>query len=349
MPCLAQYPQESNQDASLHSRGENPDDEIPGGGMGDTHPQTHPGDQGPFPNTNSANTSRLFNALFMGSGTDRLELIILNFSTGEVVVLDSDAVPATGDGTNPQDIYLEGLGGLQDLFFSGDNTGSQYENFLRIAEILGPARPRSVPIEDINEELPIVIWRREDFDKDTIEDDVLANSVATPPEPELRDACGVETRDSSPEYMNDVLAALRVPPSSDPPQIPNQGEFVSTSEDPGSASASESPRRMRLRDMLGSNEKCSICLTNYEEGDQLRIIKCQHGFHKDCIDKWLVSYVNSCPICRNKAVTPRVRPENDLSREQPVNEPSANRSNDEDGNTGGSGRVGPGIFTWRIL
>lgn len=34
-------------------------------------------------------------------------------------------------------------------------------------------------------------------------------------------------------------------------------------------------------------EQCQICLVDFEEGDSLRHIPCQHDFHKDCIDEWL--------------------------------------------------------------
>ena len=46
-------------------------------------------------------------------------------------------------------------------------------------------------------------------------------------------------------------------------------------------------------------ESCAICLIDYEleKDDDIRILPCQHFFHKDCIDTWLQSHV-SCPTCR---------------------------------------------------
>lgn len=44
---------------------------------------------------------------------------------------------------------------------------------------------------------------------------------------------------------------------------------------------------------------CTICLAQYERGEELRILKCHrpHHFHKPCLDQWLRAN-NSCPLCR---------------------------------------------------
>ncbi|XP_076919258.1 E3 ubiquitin-protein ligase RING1-like [Bidens hawaiensis] len=43
---------------------------------------------------------------------------------------------------------------------------------------------------------------------------------------------------------------------------------------------------------------CSVCLTEFEEDDTLRVLpNCKHAFHVRCIDTWLRSHTN-CPLCR---------------------------------------------------
>lgn len=43
---------------------------------------------------------------------------------------------------------------------------------------------------------------------------------------------------------------------------------------------------------------CPICLAEFGEGEKMRVLpKCNHGFHVECIDNWLVSH-SSCPMCR---------------------------------------------------
>uniref|UniRef100_J3LI17 RING-type domain-containing protein n=2 Tax=Oryza brachyantha TaxID=4533 RepID=J3LI17_ORYBR len=45
-------------------------------------------------------------------------------------------------------------------------------------------------------------------------------------------------------------------------------------------------------------EQCHICLTEYEDGDQIRSLPCKHEFHLQCVDKWLKEVHRVCPLCR---------------------------------------------------
>ncbi len=42
---------------------------------------------------------------------------------------------------------------------------------------------------------------------------------------------------------------------------------------------------------------CAICLAPYEEGTHIRILRCRHHYHMDCIDQWLC-LTPSCPLCK---------------------------------------------------
>jgi hypothetical protein len=48
-----------------------------------------------------------------------------------------------------------------------------------------------------------------------------------------------------------------------------------------------------------AEETCSICLSDFEAGDELRALPCAHAFHCACIDQWLKSS-RACPCCRHE-------------------------------------------------
>ncbi|MQL90516.1 hypothetical protein Taro_023111 [Colocasia esculenta] len=43
--------------------------------------------------------------------------------------------------------------------------------------------------------------------------------------------------------------------------------------------------------------ECTICLADFTEGVEVRVLPCGHGFHIACIDLWLSSHA-TCPTCR---------------------------------------------------
>ncbi|KAA8904247.1 hypothetical protein TRICI_005557 [Trichomonascus ciferrii] len=56
---------------------------------------------------------------------------------------------------------------------------------------------------------------------------------------------------------------------------------------------------------LRPGDRCLICLSSYETGEECRQLKtCGHMFHKECIDQWLITGRNSCPLCRGEGVKP---------------------------------------------
>lgn len=47
-----------------------------------------------------------------------------------------------------------------------------------------------------------------------------------------------------------------------------------------------------------TKEICTICLSNYEVEEKIKVLPCSHIFHPACIDRWLDSK-NKCPICKH--------------------------------------------------
>jgi len=60
-----------------------------------------------------------------------------------------------------------------------------------------------------------------------------------------------------------------------------------------------------MADAVNNNDDdsdiCAICICEYEAGDQVRLLPCQHYFHGDCIDVWLRKN-KACPMCKQDIV-----------------------------------------------
>ncbi|KAL8680858.1 MAG: hypothetical protein Q9186_002977 [Xanthomendoza sp. 1 TL-2023] len=63
---------------------------------------------------------------------------------------------------------------------------------------------------------------------------------------------------------------------------------------------------------LALGERCLVCLCDYEVGEEIRrLTKCNHLFHRECIDQWLTTGRNSCPLCRSQGVDEKIVPPNE--------------------------------------
>ncbi|TKY56122.1 E3 ubiquitin ligase BIG BROTHER-related [Spatholobus suberectus] len=52
-------------------------------------------------------------------------------------------------------------------------------------------------------------------------------------------------------------------------------------------------------------DRCVICQVEYEEGEALVAIQCEHPYHTDCISKWL-QIKKVCPICNTEISVPKM-------------------------------------------
>lgn len=90
-------------------------------------------------------------------------------------------------------------------------------------------------------------------------------------------------------------SSSHVPPAI--PRPPKRG----TAADAVAAAAGASERDI-VPDAIG-RETCPICIVDFEEGDDLRVLPCEghHRFHQECVDQWLLELSSSCPLCRQGA------------------------------------------------
>jgi hypothetical protein len=66
------------------------------------------------------------------------------------------------------------------------------------------------------------------------------------------------------------------------------------------------PRRSCLNGD-GEEDMCVICLEEFQHGDRLRVLPCDHSFHVGCIDRWLSGthshnecFTTGCPTCKKR-------------------------------------------------
>ncbi|OAL24018.1 hypothetical protein AYO20_10763 [Fonsecaea nubica] len=75
------------------------------------------------------------------------------------------------------------------------------------------------------------------------------------------------------------------------------GEVVtseSSSDRAAAVIATNNPDGTDAEGQLG----CSICTEDFKKGEEVRVLPCNHKFHPDCIDPWLLNVSGTCPLCR---------------------------------------------------
>ncbi|CAG8884068.1 unnamed protein product [Penicillium nalgiovense] len=127
----------------------------------------------------------------------------------------------------------------------------------------------------------------------------------------------------NPTYEDMILLSSLLGPAKPPvasqTDVNSAGGLFRLVEYAGSlvAEAVEGASAIQIQD----GERCLICLSDYEVAEEVRELgKCKHVFHKDCIDQWLTTGRNSCPLCRGQGVNET--PRNDSNTHNPPSNPA---------------------------
>lgn len=121
------------------------------------------------------------------------------------------------------------------------------------------------------------------------------------------------------------------PSSSSTPANPNASS--ATQSDASKATTSGGPMPI-----AGASEEnapsCSICTEDFVVGSDLRVLPCNHRFHPECVDPWLLNVSGTCPLCRID-----LRPKDAEGNEEDAPEgTSADRGGLDDSAASGPGR-----------
>ncbi|KAI9085718.1 hypothetical protein K1719_032324 [Acacia pycnantha] len=49
----------------------------------------------------------------------------------------------------------------------------------------------------------------------------------------------------------------------------------------------------------GEEVECAVCLNKIGEGDEVRVLRCEHVFHRECLNQWVGLRNFTCPLCRH--------------------------------------------------
>lgn len=54
--------------------------------------------------------------------------------------------------------------------------------------------------------------------------------------------------------------------------------------------------------LRGAGQRCAVCVEDFAAGDEQRQLPCGHGFHRGCVDPWLLEQNGTCPMCRGRVL-----------------------------------------------
>jgi RING-like zinc finger len=153
--------------------------------------------------------------------------------------------------------------------------------------------------EDIVHSLPTGVWTGEgvEFHSAEKEAGVIAHKrelAPTPvdPAPQQPENDATTQNDApTPETTAETSSAAAAPLSSPSPSISHH------------VPVNGRGRKYLKKAWFAEQSECAICLSDFEKGDQLRILPCGHIFHQDEVDAWLIQrkkLVSTLVLLNNK-------------------------------------------------
>jgi len=211
------------------------------------------------------------------------------------------------EAVNEHHLFLLGGGG-------GDNNGEEGMNGTgRNTRRRRGNGLRLLTMEEV-ETLPTI-----EYTSCSSESDVMSSSEEDDRQSGSSSSRGLELRDKTDmPYLNDNgeddldVEGLGTPHEGHPPRRDEEeDDQLSGGGGGGLCQALKSPKK---EDPYFRHASCSICLDEYEMGEQIRVLPCQHTFHSECIFPWLTERSPTCPLC--KAMFEAVHVDEDEEQQQ---------------------------------
>jgi hypothetical protein len=106
----------------------------------------------------------------------------------------------------------------------------------------------------------------------------------------------IELEEGGSEHQRDVAAAP-VQSADGEAQPGTTGDMVhETGIGPDEHSHTHTERSHTESPEVSEHLGCSICTEDFEKGEDVRVLPCNHKFHPACIDPWLLNVSGTCPL-----------------------------------------------------
>ncbi|RPB23840.1 hypothetical protein L211DRAFT_868408 [Terfezia boudieri ATCC MYA-4762] len=138
-------------------------------------------------------------------------------------------------------------------------------------------------------------------------------SETTPNDVEMQDgAPSLDTGGSMMELQSEAVEQARAAPLSQEREhrMKATTAIVMANSPTGSPPAGTPSREVEAPTAVEPDPnqvRCPVCLEDFEEDQEVRVLPCSHSFHTDCIDPWLLNVAGSCPLCRIDLRSPEER------------------------------------------
>lgn len=126
------------------------------------------------------------------------------------------------------------------------------------------------------------------------------NTVSVPDSPKGAGANAQVSGLTLPSAAGVAAAASSCDPAAEPVAVQSESAGAvptSVGDDVGEAAGHDRARDGEQAVEQNEEEPCSVCMEEFEDHDDVKVLPCGHIFHVECIDSWLtIDHV--CPICR---------------------------------------------------
>lgn len=129
----------------------------------------------------------------------------------------------------------------------------------------------------------------------------------------------LELRSDYGEHVTHTASPLR-----EMTTIPATGMLIQPTEPlPVYTSSGREPEPPGATEPDPNQLRCPVCLDDFEENQDVRVLPCSHSFHTYCIDPWLLNVAGSCPLCRIDLRSPEEQERDRLANILPPPPPPA--------------------------